>query len=177
MKSIFKWLLICTTISVLFGCATPANKQAMSISASDMTGTKSAALKNAVVVRNTSGGKSTNPLWTSQVDNEGFKGALEQSLAIVGYKAADPTTARYVVDVELKKIDQPIFGGAFTVPSNVVYTVSDGSTIKTFPINAAGTAKFSDHWVGVERLRLATEKSVKENIREFINQISSSFME
>ena len=175
MVKFFKLSLILGLAVFAYGCAAPASQQAMTISHTDVTFKKNEILKNSVSVRNVIGGKSTNPLWTSQVDNEGFKGALEQSLAIVGYKASDSEKAKFLVDVELRKIEQPLIGIDFEVPSEVIYTVThDGEKKQSFPVSAIGKAKFSDNWVGYERLKAANEKSIKENIIQFINQISKS---
>lgn len=169
------FLFTCVVVSTLVGCAAPASKQAMTVNPSDISSTKSENLKSAVSVRSVSGGKSTNPLWTSQVDNDGFKAALEESLAIAGYKASDLSKAKYFVDVELKRLDQPLVGIDFDVTSEVVYSVGSDSSKHMFPITATGTAKFSDNWVGYERLKAASEKAIKENITNFINQISKKF--
>ena len=147
----------------------------MTVNPSDISSTKSENIKSAVSVRSVLGGKSTNPLWTSQVDNDGFKAALEESLAIAGYKASDSSKAKYFVDVELKRLDQPLVGIDFDVTSEVVYSVGSESSKSMFPITATGTAKFSDNWVGYERLKAASEKSIKKNITNFINQISKKF--
>ena len=174
MVKFFKLYLIFGLSIFAYGCATPASQQAMTISHTDATFKKNEILKNSISVRNVIGGKSTNPLWTSQVDNEGFKGALEQSLSIVGYKASDAENAKFIVDAELRKIEQPLIGIDFEVPSEIIYTVTHDGEKKSFPVNAIGTARFSDNWVGYERLKAANEKSIKENIFQFINQLSKS---
>ncbi len=159
---------------LLIGCATPASQQAMTVGATDGIAAPSEKLKGQVFVRNVTGGKDTNPLWTSQVDSQSFKAAFEQSLAAIGYKS-DSASAKYKVDAELQDLNQPGFGLTFNVQSTVAYTVSTDVTSSKVPITAVGTATPSDAFLGVERLKIANERSVKENIKAFINRLTSQF--
>lgn len=171
----FKIIFSLIVAVVLTGCASSAMQQSMSIGIQDMPSKLNSELKGQVNVRNVGGGKDTNPLWTSQVDNQGFKGALEQSLAAAGYRSQKPTDAKYQVDAVLQNLDQPMFGFSFDVKSTVLYTVSVEGVQKLFPITAVGTATTSDAFVGLERLRIANERSIKENIKQFIQNISIGF--
>ncbi len=158
----------------LVGCATPASHQAMSVSGADSTLQISEKLKGQVIVRNVIGGKDTNPLWTSQVDSQSFKTALEASLSSVGYKA-NGSDAKFKIDAELQDLNQPGFGLTFNVQSTVGYTVASDSGSVSVPITAVGTATTSDAFIGVERLKIANERSIKENIKAFINRLTKQF--
>ncbi len=142
MKNVFMKLGLLLLVVICYGCATPANQNAMTISRGEVVQRTNEELRNSIAVKNVTGGKSTNPLWTSQIENEGFKAALEQSLAIVGYKAKDTSNAKYLLDVELKQVDQPLVGIDFSVTTTVVYSMSKSGEKKTFPVTATGTAKF-----------------------------------
>ena len=171
----FRLLLGLALVSLLAACATPATRQGMSLGAEDLfaeTVTPNPKLKSAVAVASVSGGKSTNPVWTSQVDDKGFREALEESLRLVGYLAPDADGATHRVDVQLQELRQPLFGMTFDVDSRVEYRVATPSGQMLFPVNARGTAAVSDAFFGVERLRIANERSIKENIRAFIKQLS-----
>jgi uncharacterized lipoprotein YajG len=159
------------TAAMLQGCATPATQQAMSISYGDVAAATQAELKGAFVVRNVTGGKATNPLWTSQVDNASFQQALAQSLAVAGYGAAPGQAGRYQIDAELQQLKQPLFGLTFDVLSTVQYTIEGEGQRRQFPISATGTATTSDAFVAIERLRIANERSIKENIKAFIQNL------
>lgn len=159
---------------ILVGCATPANKQAMTVSKFDGNITIDPNLKGKFYVRNVSGGKSTNPLWTSQVGTDDFKHALDHSLEEVGYKAESASTATYLVDAELKKLDQPLLGLTFDVISTVEYSLDANGNKKNIPIVATGTATTSDALIAIERLRIANEKSIRENLKAFINALPQS---
>lgn len=166
-------LFLTIAILLLAGCATPASQQSMSVSMQDVPTSSNEALKGQVAVRNVTGGKETNPLWTSQVDSQGFKGALDKSIAISGYKAIDSGKAKYIVDANLQDLNQPIFGFTFDVVSTVLYTVTGNGKQTQIPVTATGTASTSDAFIGIERLRIANERSIKENIKEFLQKLSS----
>ena len=160
--------------AVLFnlgGCATPATSQAMTVKPGS-TATVNPRLKGAVKVADVTGGKETSPLWTSQVDNAGFRKALVDSLAISGYLATDASQARYSVSADLVELDQPLMGFTLEVKSNVNYKVSGPGGTRSYPVKATGSATVSDAFAAVERLRIANERSVLENIKAFLNELA-----
>lgn len=171
----FTRLVLIILVAILAGCATPASQQAMSVSLQDVPASLNANLKGQVIVNSVTGGKDTNPMWTSQVDAQGFKGALDKSIAIAGYKANDASKAKYSIDANLQSLDQPVFGLTFDVVSTVLYTVSGDNKQRQIPITATGTASTSDAFIGVERLRIANERSIKENIKLFLQKLSEQF--
>lgn len=169
----FNKLVLIVLVTVLAGCATPASQQAMSVSLQDLPASMSTKLKGQMIVNKVTGGKDTNPMWTSQVDAEGFKGALDKSIALIGYKSNDASNAKYSVDANLQNLDQPVFGLTFDVVSTVLYTVNGDNKQRQIPVTATGTASTSDAFIGVERLRIANERSIKENIKQFLQKLSA----
>jgi hypothetical protein len=168
-------IFLAAVVTVLSGCATPASQNAMAIGVQDISGKLNSGLKEQLNVRVVTGGKETNPLWTSQVDNVGFKGALDQSLIAIGYKSKTAADAKMQIDASLQNIEQPLFGLTFDVKSTVLYTVNSDSGQKVFPVTATGSASTSDAFLGFERLRIANERSIKENIKQFIQTISTFY--
>lgn len=156
----------------LAGCATSASPQAMTVKAGT-TAPANAKLKGAIKLGEVTGGKETNPMWTSQVDAAGFRKALEDSLSVSGYLAADPAKATHAVSAKLAELDQPLMGFTLDVKSNVAYQLTGPGVSKTYPINAVGSATVSDAFVAVERLRISNERSILENIRQFLSQLAS----
>ena len=159
------------SIGLLTACATPSNKAAMSISSGEQTSRKLeyiGAFKVGTVV----GGQETNPLWTSQVSNDAFKSALEDSLKNIKYFSSRGDD-KFLIDANLKSLEQPIFGFTFDVSSNVIYRVEGMGVTKSFEIVAVGTATTSDAFLGIERLRIANERSIKNNITKFIRKIDT----
>lgn len=172
MFKITKSVLPLIVLALLSGCAAaPANKQAMIVSPSAAVSENQ---KGKFAVNAVSGGKATNPFWTSQVSNENFEAALKESLILSGLSSADSTASQYKIDAELVSLKQPMFGLTFDVVSTVNYKVYGNGTEKVFPIVATGTATTSDAFVAIARLKIANEKSIQENIKEFIKQLSSS---
>lgn len=172
MSKITKGISAFLVLAVLSGCAAaPANKQSMIVNPSSAV---SAEQKGKFVVNTVAGGKATNPFWTSQVSNESFEAALKESLALSGFTAEDGSASKYKVDADLVSLKQPMFGLTFDVVSTVNYKVTGEGVDKVFPIVATGTATTSDAFVAITRLKIANEKSIQENIKEFIKQLSAS---
>ncbi len=158
-------------VLVISGCATPANHQAMSVmpTASIQQNTK---LRGSVMLGNVGGGKETNPLWTSQVDSQGFRKALESSLAAYGYLATSPDKATHTVEADLNALSQPFAGLDMNVSSTVTYRVKSSAGVRQYPVTASAVATFSDAALGYERLRIANERSIQENIKQFLVELS-----
>ena len=167
-----KSILIILSVAVLTGCATPAAVEQMAVSL-PITQTN-AALKNSVGVAEVTGGRETNPLWTSQVSSEGFKRALEQSLENAGMYSKIVAGSKYQLVADLTRLDQPLLGFDMTVNSTVRYSLIETQSRKEVygrVIQVGYTAKVSDAFIGSQRLKLANEGAVNENIKAFINDL------
>lgn len=168
LKSRLAALAALASLSALAACATPSQSVQMTspvtvnIAVSDGdVGYRS------VTAVNVTGGRDTNPLWTSQVSNEAFKTALEETLGAAGNMGAEGR--QMTVSAALAKLEQPLFGLDMSVTSHVRYIVSQqGWTVFDETVTATGSAGLGDNLLGVERLRTANEASVKENIRQFL---------
>ena len=165
-------LFVAITYVTLTGCATPANPQAMIVNP-DASIAPNEKLKGMFAIGSIIGGQDTNPLWTSQVDNKSFGEALRGTLAAFGYLASDPASAKHRIDANLMSLAQPLFGLTFDVQSNVQYVVITGDSKKEYLVSASGVATFSDSALAIERLRIANEKSIKENITQFLRRLIS----
>jgi hypothetical protein len=123
------------------------------------------------------GGAATNPMFSSQVGDEEFRQALSETLQAAGLSNRSASAQNtYTVEASLTGLSDPIMGFSFTVESEVYYQVtrnSDSTTIFAESIKASGTAKVGEAFVGTERLRIAKEYSIRENISAFIEAIVS----
>ncbi len=168
---------VATLIAVLLlgACASGATPGAMTVPVSEQTLlSPSSRLRQAVQLGEIGGGRETNPLWMSQVSSSDFAAALRQSLATHAMLAINNQTFR--VEATLLGLDQPMMGFDAEVRSRVRYRVTNiatGAVAFDREILAAYTAAFSSAFLGVERLRLANEGSVKENIRLFLTALIS----
>jgi len=145
--------------SAVAACAT---QQAMTVS-TDTIPTPSPKYRNAIAVRSVTGGAAMNLLTMPGVTNEPLKAALEDSLRISGYLAAG--SPKFYVDAEINNLQQPFIGLDLNVTADVTYKVSG---VGTYPIKSTGRATFSDSPVGADRLRIANEPAMQENIKQFL---------
>lgn len=165
-------ILIALSVVVLAGCATPAAVEQMSV-ALPITQTNPA-LKNNVGVAEVTGGRETNPMWTSQVSSDSFKRALEQSLENAGMHSKIAAGSRYQLVADLTRLDQPMMGFDMTVNSTARYSLVETKTRKEVYsriIQIGHTATMSDALIGSQRLKLANEGAVKANIQAFIKDL------
>jgi hypothetical protein len=131
-------------------------------------------LFESIFVKSVHGGEDTNPLWTSQIGNNEFRGALENSLLAARLLESVKGKGRYSLEAKLMSVDQPFIGTSFTVTTNIRYVLRDLKSDKVVyeeNILAPYTATMSDALYGVERLRLANEGSARENISRLIARL------
>lgn len=161
------------TILLLSACASGAVPGAMvpPVSQQTLIGDTSR-LRQGIEVSGVTGGRETNPLWTSQVSNEAFSEALRQSLAI--HALLSSNNAPYRLDAQLFDMAQPLMGFNMTVRARARYRlarVADGSVVHESEVDSSFTATAASSALGVERLRLANEGAIRENIRQFLEKL------
>lgn len=167
-----KKILAIVSVAILAGCAAPATVEQMAVSL-PMTQTNPV-LKNGVAVAEVTGGRDTNPMWTSQVSSDAFRRALEQSLESAGMFSKIVAGSKYQLTADLTRLDQPMMGFDMTVGSTVRYSLIENQTRKEVyarVIQVSYTAKMSDAFIGSQRMKLANEGAVKSNIQALINDL------
>ena len=157
--------------AVLAACAAPASRENMGISATDrVMYSADRALSQEISVGSVTGGKETNPMWTSEISSTDFAAALRDSLETARLLSTR-AIAGYVLDADLIEVKQPFAGFSMTVHTTVQYTLRDASNREIAiqqTITADGTASTGDAFAGVKRLRIATERAAQENIKKII---------
>jgi len=171
-----KILITILIITLITGCASPARVDKMIATNNDVVGDEplTTSLSNNIHVISVLGGEKTNPLWTSEIGNEEFKMALESSLRNAGLYNAIQSSGKYELTATLLEVNQPLFGASLTVTMKVRYTLIDSSSrnaLMDSEIYESYTAKFSDSFLAVERLRLANEGSARINIARLIDEL------
>lgn len=156
----------------ILGCAAPASKEGMTVDRTETSIFSNNSLRGAIRIRNIIGGKETKILSPSQVDSNNFKAALEKSLSSMGYLSIDENAKR-MIDAEIIEVDQPLLGLNFDVKSTVNYTMLSLSGSDAIQIAATGSATFGDSFDAVDRLKIANERSIKNNIKQFIIYLSN----
>jgi hypothetical protein len=174
-RKIILQILLVLFIYTLVGCASGARYSAMiPDDHSILPVPENFFLKNAITLKEVTGGEETNPMWTSEVGGQELKKALEESLRRKQLLTPPNTGGKYNLSVNLEKVDQPMFGFSFTVTSTADYLLRNNETKDiTFDqkISASYTATFGDAAYGPTRLKLANEGSIRENIRQFIEKL------
>jgi hypothetical protein len=159
----------------LAGCAAGARPNAMTVGAAPGTTiSDKSPLRYAVQVGAVSGGSRTNPLWKSDVSNDDFHQALEQSLSLHAMLAGTP---RYVLDAQLVALEHPLIEIQATVTATVRYTLvraADRAVAWEQTLTTSSTARLGDALSGPERLRLATEGAMHENIKLMLGLVIAS---
>jgi hypothetical protein len=124
------------------------------------------------VVASVSGGEETSPLWVSKISNEDFKQALIASLQRA--MAYDPASGLRV-SAALISLDQPMIGFSLTVTPTVDYTVTDaaGTVLLAERVVSPFTAEATTTFLASKRLQLANEGAIRENIRKFLELLST----
>lgn len=175
-KARFGYAMVAAVALMLGGCASGATAQGMTVKAAENQAPASPEVAKAVGVSDVSGGRTTNPLWTSQIGNADFKKALVGSLRAAGL-LSENGNARYVVSAELIALEQPLFGFNMRVMSRIRYILKDAKTdavILVEEIVSPYTATVSDTVVGVHRLRLANEGSARKSIAALIQKLNAA---
>jgi hypothetical protein len=149
----------------LAACATP---QAMTVDSGAVVNSNPK-YRNAVAVRSVTGGRMMNALTVMGVENEPLKAALEGSLAASGYLAQ--SSPKFYVDAEIVNLDQPLIGLDLDVTAEVTYKVSGAGAAATYPIKTTARATFSDSPIAADRMRVANERAMQQNIKQFLQAL------
>ncbi len=165
-------------LTVLSGCYTTTSVSGMTALPEQVARTAATAtqISRAVDVGEVSGGMPQELLSpTVEVENEALHQALEASLREAGLLASSSESARYRLDATLVSLRQPTFGFDMTVSAAVwckLTDLSSGQVVWQDTIARAYKAHLFDHFIGTERLRLASEGALRETIVELIVRIS-----
>ncbi len=165
--------------ALVTGCAEPAKVNEMA------AGTRPAAsmpanpaIHEAVCVEQVAGGKLTNPLWVSEVDNLGFLRALEHSLDANRLLVKRPEDCRFGINANLLGLSQPFIGIDVEVTANVNYTVRQAGVEAPYMLQtetSAYTTRFTeDKILWGQRLQEANEGAIRKNIGAFIDALLAS---
>lgn len=179
MNRMRAFLIVAATLS-LGACASAALPEKMTLTATNATGVAPAAPGQAgyqkMRVSKVQGGSETNPAWMSNVSDEDFRKALEASLKGFNYIATDSNGAAYDVVASITDLQRPMMGLDMNVTIKVRYSVTPvagGAPVFDETLAATGTATMGEAFAGAERLRLAIEYAVRNNIQTFIQRIQT----
>jgi hypothetical protein len=110
-----------------------------------------------------------------KVSNDTLKKALTESIekSQTFSKVIEGSSGNYLLTVAISNLQQPSFGGAFTVKMEAGWTLkrASGQTVWQESIQSESTATMGDSVVAVTRLRLATEGAARNNIAAGLGKI------
>jgi hypothetical protein len=172
MKSSLLLIGLCAVLILATGCASPARPAAM------VPATFNIQNKHPHSVGVTAdGGRETKPMEKSEISTAAFVEAVSSAVQQSGVftsvvQAAD---AKYKLEVLIVGVDQPLLGFDMTVNMSTHWKLSDAAGKSVFQdfIRSTYKATVGDAFVGIERLRLATEGAARENIKQGVERLSA----
>jgi hypothetical protein len=157
---------------ILTGCASPANRVAM-------TPQVDVASKNTPFSLHvqTRGGSETGAAESSNISDADLKAAIENAVtqSKVFKSIVQGADGDYELSVSVVTLSKPMFGGTFTVELETAWSLTkaaDRSVLMRKSIRSSGTATMGDALVAVTRLRMAVENAARESIHQGIKAIS-----
>jgi hypothetical protein len=171
-KCLFSKLILGCLLIVLAGCASPASKEGM-VAHNVPVSNK---FDKTITVR-TQGGSETGVADSSNIDNKDLASAIEQSIIENGLftQVIHGNDSDYLLSVSIIDISKPMFGASFTVTLEAGWALMEQKTKKVImkdSIKTSYTATMGQSLIGVKRLRLAVEGTVRENIKQGLLKIS-----
>jgi hypothetical protein len=160
---------------VLFfaGCASPTNPVAMA-PVNYIPGK----VQPYSVSVNVTGGQDTSALGKSSVADADLKTAIEETiLKTKAFKQLVKVgSAEYELSAAIVTVNQPSIGFSFTVKTDLAWKlrkIDDDNIVWRKVISSQHTTGAGEAFVGVERLRLATEGAIRSNIELALKDIAT----
>ncbi len=170
----FRTLLVSAAVIVatLTGCASPANREAMTPTRLQLGQTHDAS-----VGVKTSGGAETSGMEGSFISDADLKAAIESAIAqnAVFKQVVQGDSGNYALLVSVVTLNRPLFGASFTVNLEAAWTLTktgDRSIVFRKSLRSSHTATMGDAFAAVTRLRLAVEGAARKNIEQGLQEIS-----
>jgi len=169
--------LIIAMLGTLSACATPAQPGHMVPEpALFPSHSLDSPLRNAIAIQKVGGGEKTNPLLVSKVGSNELQEALRLSLKQYGFLSTSEVAAPFRLEVFLIELKQPGSGLTMIVDSVMRYKLtrsSDDQVVYDDIITASYKATMDDSFLGPQRLKIATERSIRANIAAFLGHLHS----
>ena len=168
-------MTIAVCLSVLtVACAAPAKVENMIVTSVANQDPSDLSLRKAICVKSVTGGEKTDPMWVSEVDDQSFQAALEESLRKQALLAESPDTCSYDLNANLLGLSKPTFGYDLEVTAHVNYELIHHASNEPYflkTVTTAFTATLADAYVAVKRMRIANEGAVRRNIQTYIDAV------
>lgn len=158
-------------IGGLFGCASPAAKNAMVVE--NISEAKKHPFSVSVIAQ---GGSDTDAFGSPNISNEDFAKAIEESIVKIGLftKVVNLQGADYELSVTITDLSKPAFGFNMTVEMEAAWSLmhtQSRNIVMRRSIKSSNTATVSEEFGAVNRVRLAVERAARYNIRQGLSDI------
>ncbi len=177
MSHVYKYILLIAALCVLNSCATAAQPGGMvPQSTAFRSESFDATLRRAITITKVGGGEKTNPLLGSKVGDDEMREALHLSLEQYDLYASSEASASFSLEAFLIELKQPVSGYTMVVSSVVRYKLirnSDNRALYDDIVTASYRATLKDSSIGINRLKLANEGSIRANITSFLDRLRS----
>jgi len=90
---------------------------------------------------------------------------------LTGTAFAQSGTPKFYLDAEIQNLDQPFIGLNLDVTASVTYTVSGAGSPAVLPIKSKGSATFADSPLAADRMRIANERAIHQNIEQLLQML------
>ncbi len=172
MKRAMKPAFLVFVVALVGGCASGAVSRNMV--PKDLTPANTHPYSVMVKVE---GGLETSGASPPRISSPEFQSAIVESLMAYGVFRTVLTGGNtdYKLEVAILDLQQPLLGFDMTVTIETAWKLTnlkDGRTVMSENLTNSYSAAVGDAFVGVKRLRLATEGAARENIRDALKKIS-----
>ncbi len=154
------------------GCAPPPTNSAM-VPEAPPAGAPASAYRNAMTVGSVVPGRDGGTPWTSAVGPDQVREALGETLAAAGLAAAG--NGRYRLDATLLTLSRPYAGFAMSVTAAIAYRLTEAATGRVVyekTVTGLGDASLGDAITSENRLRIAEQRAVRDNLRQLLQDLS-----
>lgn len=176
-KNFYFLLKLSLTLLVLPGCSgAPVSRSNQMVAQPMLNRPDNPRWINNISVKSVEGADVMRDETVSYVSDEAISKALKASLRRFAWLSTATSSSTYRIKVQVLLIDRPNPPGPSPmVTTKFHYILEDAKGLVVFDkwIVASHEAEFSSHLIGLERSRIATEKSIQKNIESFIQQLNS----
>lgn len=161
------------TVAVMTGCAVAPSKPEAFVPATIASPVQHPQTVSVV----TAGGLETNPASRLRLTNATMSEALVAAINKhrVFSRVINGPGADYVLAVTLVNGDFPSFGVSFTVKAELAWSLkkADGNAVWQEVIKSEGTATGGEAFAGTERVKIAMERAVRDNVAQGLAKVAA----
>lgn len=161
-------------LALLSACASRSDLtlQPADLSGIDVGRGPAPAYRNAVALAPVGVGRDTGTPWAARFGAVQVQQALMETLLAARLGTAQ--SGRFRLDATLLNLERPYASFAMTVTATIAYRLTDsqtGAVLYNQTITTIGTASLADAITNENRLRIADERAVQNNLRRLVEDL------